>query len=103
MPLGGGLTAEVGITGGVLRVRGCARSKGQPVSWSAIEKLARPTPIAWGDGTIPRDDPRGFEYWRREPEACQDGLLDELGPRLSAPRCFSVHEDDSGMAIWLEE
>ncbi len=103
MPLGGGLTAEVGISGGVLRVRGRARSKGQPVSWSAIKKLARPTPIAWGDGTIPRDDPRGFEYWRREPEAYQDGLLDELGPRLSAPRCFGVHEDDLGMAIWLED
>ncbi len=103
MPLGGGLTAEIGTSGGVLRVRGRARSRGQPVSWSAIQKLVRPSAIAWGDGTIPRDDPRGFEYWRREPEAYRDGLLDELGPRLSAPRCFGVHEDDLGMVIWIED
>lgn len=102
-PLGGGLTAEVGISGGVLRVRGHARSLGQPVSWSAVKKLVRPTPIAFGGGMIPRDDPHGFEYWRREPDAYRDGLLDELGPRLSAPRCFGVHGDDSGMAIWLED
>ena len=62
-----------------------------------------PTAIAWGDGTIPRGDPRGFEYWRREPDAYQDGLLDELGLRLSAPRCFGAHEDDLGMAVWLED
>jgi hypothetical protein len=102
-PLGGGLSGELGTSGGVLRVHGRARSSGKSVSWSAIKKLVRPTLMPWGDGTIPRDDPQGFEYWRREAEAYRDGLLDELGPRLSAPRCLGVHEDEVGMVIWLED
>lgn len=101
-PIGGGLTAEVGTTAGVSLVAGRAATRGGERPWAAVRKCLRPTEPAWGDRTIPRSEPRGSEYWRREAEAYADGLLDDLGPALRTPRCYASVVRDEGLDLWLE-
>ena len=50
-------------------------------------------------------DPTARFYWRREADAYQSGVLNDLpGGHLVAPRCWAV-EDRSGNEawIWLED
>ena len=56
-----------------------------------------------GDLRPERDDPTGAEYWRREADAYDSGLLDDLGDGLVAPRCYLVDEDGPQIALWLED
>lgn len=49
------------------------------------------------------DDPREWNYWKREILVYQSGLLDDLPTGIAAPRCFGVvsHPGDEYW-IWLE-
>ncbi len=63
----------------VLKVQGCV-----------AESEASPDPAAWG-------------YWKREALAYQSGLLADLPPGITAPRCLG-YEDvaDNEAWLWLE-
>ena len=102
--LGGGVTAEIGTTGGISRVSGTARSEGGAVEWSAIRKVLVDDERPWVDDLVlPRHDPRGFEYWRREAEWYADAALADLGPRLEMPRCLAIDDHDDRIELWLDE
>ena len=102
-PLSGGATGEIGLTGGLWRVSGEVESLGHAVPWSAVLKILTHSEVVVGDYRADRDDPRGFDYWRREADAYASGLLGDLGEGLLAPRCWRVDEHDGEVAIWLEE
>lgn len=88
-------------TGGLYRVVGNGQQAGRSVPWSIILKivhLAEDAPQGWGS------DQLHFGYWKREALAYQSGLLQDLGSKLRAPRCFEVAEQPDGSVwLWLEE
>lgn len=87
-----------GLSGGwgVYRFLGDARDQGQSVGWSLVLKAIRLTSSS--------DDPSSSNYWKREVQAYQSGLLDDLPDGLAAPRCFGVQEQpDGGFWIWMED
>ena len=88
--VGGGLE-----TTSVHRLDGKAKITTGPVTWSMILKILN----RHGD-----DDPASSHYWRREADAYQSGMLDELPGRLRAPRCYAVTENPQrGLCLlWLE-
>ena len=93
-PLAGGF-AGVTVGGhGTFRVSGMAGSR----PWSLILKVLGRTS---GTGS---NDPREWNYWKREILAYQSGLLDDLPPGIAAARCFGVvsHPRDEYW-IWLED
>lgn len=79
---------------GTYRVVGTAGD----VPWALILKvLGRVS----GTGS---DDPREWNYWKREILAYQSGLLDELPDGVAAPRCFGVTSyPDDEYWIWLQD
>jgi len=66
------------------------------LEWSLILKVLYPP--------ADRGQPSDWDYWRREADAYQSGLLDDLPGGLAAPRCFGVveHPDDTCW-IWMED
>jgi hypothetical protein len=92
--LQGGVGGGLGTTS-VHRLDGQAKSTTGSVTWSVILKILN----RHGD-----DNPAGSHYWRREADAYQSGVLDELPGRLRAPRCYAVTEEPNrGICLlWLE-
>jgi hypothetical protein len=102
--ISGGLTGEVGLSGGVHRISGTILSRGARTEWSVILKVLRHVPIKVGEVEVEREDSGTFDYWRREALAYSSGLLDELGDGLVAPRWFGSVEDTEGeIGLWLED
>jgi len=65
------------------------------VRWSLVLKIL---------DAQPDSDIAGSHYWRREAEAYQSGLLDNLPAGLAAPRCFGVTEyANESCWLWLED
>lgn len=78
------------------RVSGHAAVQGAAITWSLILKVFRIR------GRV--DDPRRWNYWKREPLAYQSGLLTQLPGGVVAPRCFGVVEQSDGEVwLWLED
>jgi len=79
----------------VARVTGIATTDPDRLSWRLIEKVT--------------EGPAGassylFENGMREARAYTTGLLDDLAPRVTAPRCFAVEKRrDGGIVLWLED
>jgi len=101
--MGGGVTVEVGASGGVQRVAGMALSDGREVAWTAILKVLRRSRIMLDPvREIPTDDPSGWAFWRREAHVYEAGLLDDL-EGLIAPRCYAIDATSGEAALWLED
>lgn len=81
---------------GIFRFSGNAHDQGANLPWSLILKIVQPTE----DG----NDPTSLRYWKREAEAYQSGLLDNLSGKIRAPRCFGIIEKpEREVWLWLEE
>src|SRR5437016_2562142 len=84
-------------SGGVYHVAGSAHDQGATVPWSLVLKIVCP-PRPGGSflAKYSPDDahitPGGLTYWKREVDAYQSGLLDDLPACLVAPRCYGVRE-----------
>ncbi|WP_454190823.1 oxidoreductase family protein [Paenibacillus sp. Marseille-Q7038] len=85
------------VTGGVYRVAGETELDGGTMrQWSFIIK------IVIADST--RDDPRHYNYWKREILAYESGLLHQLPGNFVAPECYEMEEKEGGMVwLWLED
>ncbi len=101
-PLGGGSSEEF-AAGGISRVSCSVATKHGVTDWSTIVKVIQTASAGFGDVTFVLDDPQGWDYARREPDAYRSGLLEDLGSGLVAPRCYRVDEDASEIMLWLED
>jgi hypothetical protein len=91
-----GWNATNAVTGGLYRVTGDAWGKDKPLQWSLILKIVVPARNF--------DDPRHYNYWKREVLAYQSGVLENLPSMIKAPRCFAAEEqEDQTVWLWLEE
>ena len=91
-----------GVTGGIWRVERGGRRL-------VCKLLTPPTFRGPRDAAVPpwwsaSDDPRHWNYWRRELLAYQDRLVDAWGePELDMATLVDVVErDDGGVELWLE-
>jgi hypothetical protein len=101
--LGGGVTEDIGASGGIRRVAGTAWHLGRAIEWSVIVKILLRQEVVVGDYRPQRNDPRAFDYWRREADAYDSGLLADLGGGLLAPRCFRIDDLGDEVLLWLED
>lgn len=85
------------VTGGVFRIIGTtAFSAVERISWSFIHKIVKPDPA--------RANPLHFNYWRREVEAYESGLLQRLPANFTTPQCYAIdHQEDGSISLWLED
>ncbi|QKS45876.1 phosphotransferase [Paenibacillus cellulosilyticus] len=85
------------VTGGVFRVTGITKLRdAERRSWSVILKVVKQDPTC--------DSTSHYNYWRREVEAYQSGLLQQLPANFVTPKCFSIdHLDDGSIWLWLED
>src|SRR5712692_10478566 len=85
-------------SGGLHRFTGSAQDGGERLSWSVVVKVVR---LPEGGGAR---DPSHHWYWTREISAYRSGMLEDLPPGLTAPRCFGITEPAADVAwLWLEE
>jgi hypothetical protein len=101
-PLRGGVGNPVSL--GLYRFSGTAQDRGQVVPWSMVLKMAQSPAnvgvVDMGEG----EDPRHWNYWKREMYLLQSDLLDHLPPGLAAPVCYRVEERPGSVIwLWLEE
>lgn len=90
------LNSGAGVGNAVYRFSGQGSEKEQKISWSLILKTIFPA-----GGNI---EPSAWNYYRREANAYQSGVLDDLPGGLAAPDCFDVKEHPDGTCwIWLED
>src|SRR5262245_52154135 len=84
-----------GVTGGVWTV-----SAGERSAVLKVLTRARRTDGAWAAS----DDPRHWNYWRREAEVYTSGLAAHWQPYgIRAPRLLAcVERPDGDLALWLE-
>jgi len=88
-----------GIGGGsfgtsLYRLSGLSRDRGVTVPWTMILKILH---------SKPDSKPGDSHYWRREADAYQSGLFNNLPPCVAAPRCFAVTDYPNESWIWLED
>jgi hypothetical protein len=91
------------ITEQLVRARGVA-SDGR--AWSAFGKLIRRGAVDVTSSTrhfSASDDPRHWNYWRREALAYRDGVAGRLAPGLRAPRLLALEETPDTAWVWLED
>jgi len=90
------LHGGIGLGTAIYRFCGEGHDRGHKVPWSLILKTLCPAE----DNT----KVSAWNYYRREVDAYQSGLLDDLPGGLAAPRCFGVVEHSDGICwIWLED
>jgi hypothetical protein len=102
-PLGGGMAGAIGSGGGIWRVRGTMISGSRQGEWSVVVKVLARTEVEFGGIRPDREDPRGFDYWRREADAYASGLLTDREEGLLAPRCYAIDEERDTCVLWLED
>ncbi len=89
--LQGGLESNSSI----YRLQGGAAVDEEVQSWSVILKIIRPEAAF--------DDPQGYQFWKREIQYYQSGMLQDLPGQVSAPVCYAVDEQaDGSVWLWLE-
>ena len=101
--LGAGASAELGKSGGLRRVMGTVAVERGEQPWSAIAKTLRDHEIEVGDAHPDVNDPHGIEYWRREVEAYESGVLDDLDDGIGAPRRYHIEDLDREAIVWMED
>lgn len=100
--LGGNAGNPVSL--GLYRIAGQGRVEGVKQEWSVVLKMIQsPARLGWvnmGEG----DDPRHWNYWKREMYAYRSGLLERLPAGLAAPRCYKIEELPGEITwLWLED
>jgi len=86
---------------GISLISGIGTDGGQQVHWSLILKILVPPGDLSSEAV---HSPSGFAYWKREAEALASGLLDDLTPGLSIPRCYEVSAQPGGSVwLWMEK
>lgn len=99
--LDGGFGRFAGVLG-IYRFQGTATAdggtEGEVLPWSLVLKVQGCVPQSEGS-----PDPAAWAYWKREALAYGSGLLAELPPGISAPRCLCCEEVDgaAGSEAWL--
>ena len=85
-----------GMSGlGVYHIAGYARVHENVVPWAVVLKAVERNPD--------HDDPRGWNFWQREPLLYASGLLDDLPAGLRAVQCWQVeHRSPEVGWLWLE-
>ena len=101
--LGAGASAELGKSGGLRRVMGTVAVERGEQPWSAIAKTLRDHEIEVGDAHPDVNDTHGIEYWRREVEAYESGVLDDLDDGIGAPRRYHIEDLDREAIVWMED
>ena len=99
-PLGEWSTQQIHSGGGeglgIYRIAGQALDNDAPLQWSLILKV-----LGRSDANL---DASGWGYWRREVDAYQSGLLNDLPADLHVPLCFGATEPTDGIVwLWLED
>jgi hypothetical protein len=88
-------------TGGLYRVSGTAELNDELTTWSLILKIVVAPPVGAPPLFTHLDQAL---YWKREIEAYQSGILDNLPGGIRAPRCFAaIQQPDGSYHLWLEE
>jgi len=91
-----GLKGGLEYGSSIYRLQGSGVAGGHVRSWSLILKTIHPESQF--------DDPQGYRYWKRETQAYQSGMLQELPGQVTAPRCYAIQEKpDVSVWIWLED
>jgi hypothetical protein len=90
------LHGGIGLGTAIYRFSGEGHDREEKAPWSLVLKTLRPA----GDNA----NVCAWNYYKREADAYQSGLLDDLPGGLVAPRCFGVldHPDDTCW-VWLED
>jgi hypothetical protein len=92
------------VTAGLYQFGGTATEGEEQLSWSAVLKVIHwtdygGTPLA--DGYM--DEPRDWNYWKREALVFQSGILDDWQGDVVPVRCYAVVEQQDGSVwLWLE-
>jgi hypothetical protein len=82
----------------IFRGSGHARVAGDIYPWSLIVKLSSEANPSGGA------NPSDWNYWKRELEAYQSGLLTRLPAGIAAPRCYGITQvGETDYQIWLED
>ena len=90
------LTGGLEVGSAIYRLQGSVEVEGKAQTWSLILKTSQPNAQI--------DDPQGFRYWKREMQAYQSGMLQELPGKVTAPRCYDICEKSDGSVwMWLED
>jgi hypothetical protein len=78
------------------RISGQARGNDKDERWSLILKILKPS--------VESTDVSTWNYYKREADAYQSGLLAGLPGGLCAPHCYGVQNHQDGVSwIWLED
>jgi hypothetical protein len=78
------------------RISGQARENDKDERWSLILKILKPP--------VESTDVSTWNYYKREADAYQSGLLADLPGGLCAPHCYGVQNHQDGVSwIWLED
>jgi hypothetical protein len=93
------------VTQGLHRVTGTATVDGEIRPWSMIRKAMGLDPASGPNPSFEMsDEPRHWNYWKRELLAYTSGYLPNEPGALRAPRCFAAHDLEGDRAVlWLEE
>lgn len=101
-PLGYGVMNPV--TQGLDRVSGTATADGRARAWSMVRKTMGQDPP---NGPVPSfevsDDPRHWNYWKRELLAYTSDVLPTDAHGIRAPRCYGTEDHGDRAVVWLEE
>ena len=80
----------------IYHLQSMVKVEGKDQAWSLIIKAVPPNAQSI--------DPQGFRFWKREMQAYQSGLLQDLPGGVTAPRCYNVSENtDGSLWLWLED
>jgi hypothetical protein len=91
-PIHGGLDKNNAL----IRCQGNVADGGQSLPWSLVIKITCKVPE--------NDDPKEYQYWKREALVYQSDLTWRLPGNLRAPRCLAVEEQsDDSIWIWMED
>lgn len=101
--MGGGVSEVIGQSDGLQRCSGVVVTAAGREPWSAVVKTLRRNELEIGGMRPDVDDPHDVQYWRREADAFESGVLGDLGGGLAAPLCYRIDELTDHVVLWMEE
>lgn len=91
-PIHGGMDKNNAL----IRCQGHVEEGGQNLSWSLVIKIC--------NRVSDNEDPKGYQFWKREALVYQTNLIGRLPGNLHAPRCLAVDEKrDDSIWVWMED